>query len=146
MSKKNKLERRRDAAQATLDRYKNGAFSFEDGRDCAKMISFHLRQMGLKLFPMSKVQAYKTPLQARAALKAAFGVDNMLDLMDTKLERIPPAMAIVGDIIAVEGEGPLGALTIALGNDLVLAYHEDYSGIVVGRLQNALAAWRTLPL
>lgn len=140
------LELRRNAAQATLDKFAGLPFSFEGGRDCAKMTVFHLKQLRLPI-KIGKVAAYKTALSARAALRKQFGVDTLPEVCDKFFERIPASMAIVGDIIQAEGDGPLGALTISLGNDLVISYHEDAVGAVTGRLvAPAIAAWRTLPL
>lgn len=142
---KTKLERRRDAAQATLDKFRDLPFSFEDGRDCGKMSAFHLRQLGIRI-PLSKLGSYKTPLAAKRAMKKAFGVDNMAALADKYFEPISPAMAIVGDLIEVPGDGPLGTLAVALGNGMVITYHEDAVGAITGRVIEATKAWRTLPL
>ncbi len=143
---KTKLELRRDAAQATLDKYKDDAFSFESGKDCGKMAAFCLKQLGVPVRGMAKLGNYKTALGARAALKRAFGVDNLPALLDTMFERIPPAAALPADIIELNGTGPLGTLSISCGNGLALAYHEDFDGAVVGNVAEPLAAWRTLPL
>ena len=139
------IEIRRDAAQATLDKFKDDEFSFASGRDCGKMINFALKQMGVAI-PMAKVGNYKTLAGARAALRRAYGVTTLAEVMDLYFERIPPASALPADVIEVPGDGPVGTLTLALGNGLVIAYHEDVSGAIVGRLHEPIAAWRTLPI
>ena len=70
------------------------------------------------------------------------GYDSLIALMDAHFERIAPAAALPGDVIAMPGmEGP-GALTIALGEGRVLGYHEDAIGAVVMQPSEYLAAWR----
>jgi len=136
---------RRNAAQSTLDKFKEQDFSFADGRDCGKMVHHNLKELGVAM-PIAKVGSYKTAVGARAALRRAFGVTTLPEVMDKYFPRIPPAAALPGDVVEVAGDGPLGTLTVALGNGLVIAYHEDVSGAIVGRLNEAITAWRTLPL
>jgi hypothetical protein len=111
-----------------------------------------LKGLGIKM-PMRKVGAYKTPISARAALRRAFGVDTMQEWADKHFERIAPAQALPADLMEFRGvDSPIGAITVYLGNDLVLCYHEDHlDGAVAGRVvydanDEPLAAWRTLPL
>lgn len=142
-----KLQRRRDAAQKTLNKFAKGEFNFAEGRDCAKMTLYHIRALGLKrTFPSAQVPKYDSAIGAARALREAYGVKTLPELLDTKFKRIAPAEALVGDIVQIEGEGELGALTISLGNGLVIAYHEDTPGVVIARTIETLAAWRTLPL
>jgi hypothetical protein len=132
---------RAKAAQATLDRYKDLPFSFEQNRDCAKMTLFHLKKMGRPVVKLSAVGSYKSANGARAALRR-MGVSDLAELADKHFPRIAPAEALVGDLIELEGNGPLGTLSIYVGNGMVLTYHEDAVGAVVARLAEAKAAWR----
>ncbi len=62
--------------------------------------------------------------------------------MDDHFERVPPAAAWTGDVIAMPGlEGP-GALAVALGGGRVLGYHEDAVGAAVLQPSEYVAAWR----
>lgn len=137
---KEPLVRRRDAAQATLDRFKDRPLKL--GRDdCVRMIAFHLRKLGysVKLPPSG---AYGTIRGALKELKAR-GFDNLGAAIDALgLERIAPASAIVGDILMLPSADGLGALHIALGNGRTVAYHEDLIGAGVLQPLEFIAAWR----
>lgn len=136
------MERRRDAAQATLDRFKDKPFEFGTS-DCARLVAFHLRQIG-KPVKVAKAGSYKSLLGATRALKR-LGFDNLSDLMDSHLERLPaPAFAIAGDVIAMPGEEGPGALSVCMGNGRALGFHADAAGAVIMEPREMLAAWRTI--
>lgn len=138
------MVRRVAAAQATLDRFKDRPFRW--GReDCARMTAFHLRRLGHKV-KLPPTDGYRTPKAALAALRAR-GFENLLAAVDAHgFERIPPAAATVGDIIACPGEGPFGAaLHVALGNGRTVGYHEDAVGAAVLQPIDYVAAWRIEP-
>lgn len=128
------MVRRVTAAQATLDRWKDVPFQWGKA-DCATMIAGHLRSLGLKL-RIGKAGSYKTALSARAALKRA-GFESVAAAMDAHgFVRIPPAAAVVGDILMLSGDpddNALGfdALSVAMGNGRVLCWHPDAEGAVV---------------
>lgn len=135
------LERRRIATQATVDRFKDEPFTW--GRfDCGKMIAFHLRKMGRPI-AHAKAGSYSDALGAARAMKR-LGFDNLGALMTSRLEIIPPASALLGDLIEFEGDHMLGTLGVALGNNAALMYHEDAAGAVPCRIVSALTAWRVL--
>ncbi len=138
------MQVRADAAQATLNRFRDQPFTWGKN-DCARMVAFHLRQLGFKP-QLSKAGTYKTALSARRALARA-GFANLPDAIDALgLPRIAPAAALVGDIVQLEADSDLGALFVAVGNGRVLGYHEAATGAVVMQPTGApLAAWRTLP-
>ncbi len=134
------FQRKVAAAQATLDRFKDVPLRL--GRnDCARMAAFHLRKLGHKVkLPASgsyaSVKAARRELQAR-------GYETLIEAMDGfGFERIAPAAAIAGDIVALPGEGPLGALTVSMGNGRVIGYHQDAAGAVVMQPVDYVAAWR----
>lgn len=134
-----------DAAQATLNRFKDQPFAW--GRyDCAKMVAFHLRKLGHQI-GISKAGSYSTALGARRALNRlgwsslSYGLDEVLHL-----ERIAPARLVVGDIIQMPSESNTDALAIALGNGRAFAYHEDEAGAIVVQpvIESIVAAWRVV--
>lgn len=134
---------RRDAAQTTLDRFKDQPFEW--GRfDCAKMVAFHLRKMGYQI-GISKAGSYSTALGAKRAL-SRLGWPNLSYALDEvlHLERIAPAFLITGDILQIPGEGVLDTMAIALGNGRAISYHQDEVGAVVVQpvVADIVAAWR----
>ncbi len=136
------MVRRVAAAQATLDRFKGRPFAF--GRDdCARMAVFHLRQLGLKP-KIAKAGSYSSLLGARRALARA-GFASLAAAVDAQgLLRIPPAAAVVGDLLMLPGVDELGALVVAMGNGRVLGWHEDAAGATVMQPSDFVAAWGVL--
>lgn len=133
---------RRDAAQATLDRFRGQPFAW--GRvDCGKMLHFHLRQLG-RAIALGEASAYTTLLGATRALRK-LGHASLPDALDAHFPQVAPAAAIVGDALALEADTPLGAITIALGNGRVLGFHEEAAGAEVLQPHQVLAAWRLDP-
>lgn len=144
MKRRHEMVRRVDAAQATLDRFKDQPFRLGKN-DCARMAAFHLRKLGYRP-SLAKAGSYKTALSARAALKRA-GYDSLAAALDgLGLERIAPASAVVGDIVEMEAGDAFGALAVAVGNGRVLGYHEDAPGAVVVQPLSIVVAWRVVPL
>lgn len=133
------MVRRVAAAQATLDRFKNVPFAF-GSNDCARMAVFHLRQLGHRP-KIAKAGTYSTLLGARRALARA-GFATLADAIDAQgVFRIPPAAAIVGDLVMLPGVDDLGALGVALGNGRVIMWHEDAEGACVCQPVKFVAAW-----
>jgi hypothetical protein len=138
------MDRRVEAAQATLKHFRRKAF--KPGRfDCGQMVAWHLRRIGrpMKVRP----PIYHSTTGARRAL-AKLGATSLADLLDRHLDRIPWAAALAGDIVdlpahQVEG-ADIGALGVVLGNGRVLVYHPDHAGAVVAELTEANTAWRVL--
>jgi hypothetical protein len=58
------------------------------------------------------------------------------------LERIAPASAILGDIIAGPSVGAMDALTVYLGNGAVVGFVEEAPHGTHFRLLNPVTAWR----
>lgn len=136
------LLQQRDAAQATLDRFCGVPLQW--GRnDCAKMVIFHLRQLGISL-SIAKAGRYSSPLGAMKALKR-LGFDRLSEVLDDRgLARIVPAARIAGDIVELPSVDGPGALSIALGNGRILGYHESLQGADVLQPVEMVAAWRPL--
>lgn len=134
--------RRVAAAQATVDRFKGRPFRFGTN-DCARMVAFHLKQVGLPV-RLAKAGSYRSPLGASRALRR-LGYDSLAAALDAQgLGRIAPASAVVGDIIELPGEPPFGALSVAVGNGRVLGYHQDTAGAEILQPTAFVAAWRVI--
>lgn len=132
------LIRRRDAAQATIDRFSGQAF--ELGKtDCARMAAFHLRQCGYRV-SLLKGGRYSTPMGARRALER-IGAKSLSDVLDVHLPRIAPARALAGDVFALRSDENMGdALFIAVGNGRALGFVNGTCG--VWQPKEIIAAWR----
>lgn len=122
----NPLILRRDAAQATLARFKGKPLAYGTN-DCARMTALHLRRLGYRLgadlFP--KAGSYSSLLGAKKQL-AARGFSDLPEALDAVgLLRSTLAYVVVADIIAVPGGDGLTALWIAMGNGRALGWHED---------------------
>lgn len=137
------LHRRRDAAQATLDRFKDQPFRFGKN-DCARLVAFHLRKLGYRP-QLGKAGTYRTALSARRALARA-GFKTLAEGLDALgLARIAPAAAVVGDVVQLEGDNDLGALAVYVGNGRILGYSEDAEGACVMQAMKIDLAWRADP-
>lgn len=134
------MVRRVAAAQATLDRFRDRPFAW--GRhDCARMVSYHMRQMGHAL-PVARAGSYSTALGAKRALRR-MGVASIADLpAHYGLIEIPPAAAMVGDLMQLPAEDALGALAVAVGNGRVIGFHQDAIGATVMQPLIFERAWR----
>lgn len=135
------LEKRAKAAQQTLDRFRGLPFALGKN-DCARMCLFHLRKLGAKV-KGPPAGSYKTAAQAKKEL-GKLGYKTLGALLDAHFERIPPAAAVVGDLLEMPGAEGLSGLAIALGNGRVVAYHEDCEGAEVLEPLMISGAWRTL--
>jgi len=138
------LEIRAAATQTLLDDWRDRPIDWAKGHHCVRMVAEHLRRLGHKP-PLAKAGQFKTPLGGRGALKR-LGVASIGEALDKMgFERIPPAAALVGDVIEIPGEPPFGALTVALGFGRVLGWHEDTEGAVVLQPIEYVTAWRINP-
>lgn len=131
---------RRDAAQATLDRFMDQPFAWGTA-DCAQMIGWHLQQLGI-VTGGEQAGTYSTAIGAKRAL-ARMGVTSLAEQLDRLgFERIAPARALAADIIALPSEGALDAIAIALGNGTIFGFHESAPAATVMRPVAFQAAWR----
>lgn len=133
--------RRPAAAEACFKRFYGKAYD-PGKRDCVKLATHALIKMGHGSGVM-KGLAYATEAQGYKLLRKA-GFKTLIEAMDAKgLVRIAPAMAMQGDIIALDAgeDNPFGAaLTVAMADRVVLGF----SGGVCAtwRPLSYLAAWR----
>lgn len=134
------LERRVEIAQAAVDGVKDKPFRY--GRnDCARMVAGHIRRMGHSV----KLPAAGSYASVRSAVKALAdrGYSDMLAAMDGMgFERIAPAAALPGDVIALPSDAPTGCLVVVLSNGRVCGFHEDTVGGTVLQPVEYGAAWR----
>ncbi|MBW6522400.1 hypothetical protein KZ810_02715 [Sphingomonas sp. RHCKR47] len=134
------LIRRRDATQATLDAVKGKPFRL--GRnDCARIAAAHLRRMGHRVkLPASG--SYASPRTAMKALKDR-GFADLLEAMDGMgFERIAPAAALVGDVLALPTASSIGCLVVVLTNGRALGFVDDFAEASVIQPVEYAAAWR----
>lgn len=134
------LDKRVAATTATFDRF-NGT-AFELGRnDCARMVAFHLRQLGHKP-SLLKAGRYSTEAGARRALMR-MGVSSLSEVMDRHFLRIAPAEAWTGDVLCGPGDGGTGdAMAIRLHRNNALAFLDGACGEVI--IRDYVAAWRVV--
>jgi hypothetical protein len=135
------LELRVAAASATFARF-NGQPLVLGKTDCARMLAFHLKQLGFQP-SLLKGGAYSTEVGARRALQR-LGVSSLSEIMDRHFPRWDsPAEARVGDISCVPGEGGMGdAMQIVLHRNQVLGFHDGVCGELVN--QQFGPAWRVV--
>ncbi|ADU12042.1 DUF6950 family protein [Asticcacaulis excentricus] len=114
--------------------------AFELGRfDCARMAARHLKHMGHKV-AVSKFGTYSTVAGALRALKNR-NFDSLEAAFDSlQFDRIPPAMAIMGDIVAFPNDYPIPAMAVRLDAQNYL--HAWQGGFAISELTGALTAWR----
>lgn len=134
------LIKRRDATQATLDAVKGKPFRL--GRnDCARIAAGHLRRMGHQV-RLPSAGSYASTRTAMKALKER-GFADLLEAMDGMgFERIAPAAALVGDVLALPTSSPLGCLVVVLTNGRALGFVDDVAEASVIQPVEYTAAWR----
>lgn len=136
----NRLVRGQRAVEATKERFRGKQFAL--GKcDCARLIAFHLKQMGHKV-SLSKAGSYRTIRSAQAALRR-IGFETLSDAMDGHgFARVAPASAWLGDVVTFESGYPIGALGIVAGGGNMLAFHELHDQPVIMTMGAIEAAWR----
>lgn len=141
------LERRAAALERTKAKFGMKRFSFRLGRDCGQMVAFHLNCLGRNL-GLASAGSYKDASGALVSLQR-LGFSNLPDLCDDRLERIPFARRLIGDILQMPAEdGPfaeIGALAIYLGDGAMLGYHSDAERPMILKLvDQPIAVWSAL--
>lgn len=132
-------EKRAAAAAACVERFQGKAFELGK-RDCVKLACHALHTMGVAVPPV-KGAAYTSKAGALKALRRT-GFAGLVEAVDSLgLERIAPARATAGDIVALPCDSPFGAvLTVAIGNGVVLGFQNGIGCAI--RPTAWLAAWR----
>jgi hypothetical protein len=132
------------ATTAVIERFRNKEFSWKTQGNCIHLARAQAAAMGHKV-PI--VPQFRSAFGAAKALKAT-GHNSVISLLDSMLPRIVPAMAVIGDIVALAtDERPVGgvtleALAIHSGTNKLLGWRDGASGIVAVEVTEYLAAWR----
>lgn len=114
---------RQAALTATAAKFKGPTFCWRK-YDCLRLFGYHVRQMGHSV-SLAPAGTYTNALGAARALQRS-GFDSLPAAIDARgFMRIPPAMALIGDIMALPGEGGLHALQVVAGNGRTFGYHAD---------------------
>jgi len=132
------LNDRSALVKATLEHF--GAHPFEWGKfDCGKMVIHHVKGAG---HAARTGGSWATPVGLARFLRR-HGGSGAACLDGWGLQRIPPAYALLGDVVEIDGgEPPFGAFGIAVGNGRVMAYHEAHDGLTILQPSKLVAAWR----
>jgi len=132
------LLQRVNAIQPVLDGWLNRPFVW-GADDCAHLCASVLFAMGHK-DPLSDVGPYATQRGAKRQLKKAgyADLDEAIDRMG--FERIPPAMALPGDLVALDGVGGWTALGFAVGQGRAVAFSCGFCAW--GPVSDCKIAWR----
>ncbi|CAN5334385.1 hypothetical protein BH10PSE12_BH10PSE12_02630 [soil metagenome] len=137
------LERRQKVTLATVAKVQARPFKL-GVNDCARMVAFHARQLGWKV-KAAPAGSYHSIVKAQAELKK-LGVANLPEAMDAcGIPRIAPAFALLGDVMEIQGDHPLGTLGICMGNGRIICFHEDHPGTVILQPAAPITAWNLLP-
>lgn len=137
------LNKRAKALQKTLAKFQGRAFDWSTGATCIHLARTHLKNMGHKV---PAVPRFTTATGAKKALTAT-GHDTLGSLLDAHLERIAPAMMLIGDIALLEeddtGEVFAGSAVISAGaGGKVFGWHPDAPAFANIEPLAIKAAWR----
>lgn len=145
---------RRDAAQATQDRFLGRLHKWGEV-DCCRIVAFHVRKLGYKP-NLASFGTYSSERGAiRALLRQGFAspgealVAGGLTELRGEDGRVAYAQALVGDIIglrAASGDWP--ALAVLMSNGRVLTSTPDHPayGLVTPGHDDIVACWRADPM
>lgn len=137
-----RLIKRERAVAATLEAFGGKLLDFKS-RDCVRMVKYSLHHRGLGV-PLLKGLRYRTEEGAGRALEK-LGLSGLDDGVDRAgLTRIPPALAWIGDIVALPAPAPFAAsLMIYVGNGRLFGVAPGERRFAVIEPAEFLAAWRT---
>lgn len=140
------LLRRKAAVEATRDKFAGRPFAWGTV-DCAKVALWHVRNLGHSArVGLSRAGTYKSPLGARKALQRAGHASLAAAIDAAGLQRIPPAAALMGDVVIYPGGDDWEAVTIVAGHRAYLGFDAMDLGAglqVMNDLRDLpLAAWR----
>lgn len=130
--------------QITIDEFFGQPFAWGTA-DCGILAGRHLENMGFET-RLSEARNYSTELGAKRAM-TALGCASMEDFVDAYgFERIPPAMALPGDVVGFPG-GEVGKEWTALG--VMIDAGEHLIGFAAGEVRRGPAsvcsvAWRVI--
>lgn len=144
--------RRQHAVETTITAFKEREFDVSKGNDCLAMALKLCKGLGIKIDGAAKFKGYNSLTEAVRLAKSIWGVTNVIDWADKQFDRIAPAAALPGDLMALPSADDVhgvGGLGIVMGNDLLFLYDETHPLPVAGRITydaglEPVAAWRTL--
>jgi len=133
--------RRVAAAQACIDRFAGKPYA-PGTRDCVKLAGHAMHKLGRKV-GLTKGLRYASEAKGAAVMRK-LGFKNLLEAVDAAgLERIAPAAALPGDIVALETEADSAfgcALTVSIGNGRVVGFLNGVGAVL--QPSSYLTAWR----
>lgn len=105
--------------------------------DCARMVEFHLRQLG---HDVPALPAYDSVKRGLAAIRRR-GFANMAAFLDEVLQPVQVARMLPGDVALLAGdEGGEAALVIKEGV-MMIGFHEDSETLANIRVVEIARAW-----
>lgn len=138
------LQLRQKAFEATVTHFEGRPLVWGQ-TDCARIVARHIRNMG-RPTKLAKAGSYSSLVGAVRALKRS-GFASLPEALDAMgFVRIPPAAALIADVLALPGDSDLHALQIVAGNGRVWGYHvdSDVPCFIQPTLGEAIA-WRVDP-
>lgn len=140
-----KLTERKKRTEKTLSKFRGRGFKWDGGATCIHLFRTHLKNMGYKV-PV--VPRFTSALGAKRAMDAA-GYRDLEHLADSFLERIPPAMMLLGDVALMESDTfyddqkLFDAIVISAGpGGKVFGWHPDSPFLANIEALQFKAAWR----
>lgn len=131
------LIQRMELTEETRQRFFGKRFSWGTC-DCAKIAAFHARRFGWKVPTTGEYRSYRT---ARQAIKK-LGFDTIPEVVAAiGMKEIPPAYAMVGDIVSFASDADIGAVGIVIGNNNMLAFHESVETAAIISMGMIDKAW-----
>ncbi len=133
------LELRKWACDQTLAEFMDKPFDWK-GSTCIHLLHYHAERMG---HDIPKVPAFKTAIGAKRAL-TKMGNKDLPALLDSMLERVPPAMMRVGDVMALPGDAGFHSIVVRGATSKFIGWHEDAPGVTIidADMNAAVGAWR----
>ena len=135
-----------EATQKTIEAWLDQTFEWGTA-DCGQMVGAHLEALG-HTTQLAEAGNYKTELGARRVIRK-LGASSMEDFLDRLgFDRIPPAMALVGDVVGFPGgsdDRPWTGLGVHVGGDRLIGFAAapDEAAIVrTGPVSVCTVAWR----
>lgn len=124
--------RRMRAAEACRLRFQGKSYK-PGARDCPLLALHALRKVGVSV-PWARGLKWRDEADGLRVLKS-LGFRSLIEAVDSLgLPRIPPAMALAADLVALPTSHQLGALAVSMGNGNLLAFtdHSPNAEVLTG--------------
>lgn len=132
------LHERANVTDQTRAWFAERPFSWRKSATCVHMVRRHLSFMGHRVPPVPRFQSERSAI---AALNSR-GWDDLAAMLGSFLPPIAPAERIVGDIVQLPSDGPLGALCIEVGNGRIMGYSAEFGVLTIAEPLAFAGAWR----